>query len=730
MAAELTGDIRSLHEPPDTARITLFEPSNAVTEPAIGPLLVGGLGGLGRTHPDAEGTPMFDRPDHGVLTVSPDRRWVAVAFSPVPPRLARGQSDSGEARWKLWVWPLPDPPARPTKVIDLEPGIRAMRAPLPLPRGTEDIVIDGHGTTTLVGGLVIDRPAWHGPDDSVRARTPGVAHAHLRVLDLPRDEMARFDGGLSGPVHTGHAVPVDAVGSEVWVGDAVLRPARWPNDGWASIAQVIDAGSVPRDAEPDIPLSRRRSEPPRGGTFVPAERERAARWAGAEDAWLHGYWNWDWSDEVLPLAEVDAGRGEVTLGLPHRYGLAQRGRFAVLNAPAELDEPGECWIDRAGARVVAWLPEGAEAKPVTVTLRTRPLIMLSEGASPRRVTIRGVRFGPTRGHAIAGAGIRDAVIEDCAFRGTGAKAVSIEGTGCTIRRCSFEDIGATGVDLKGGDRATLTPGGNAVEDCTFRRCGRVLRTYNPAVEVAGVAHRIVRNEIADLPHIAIVYWGNEHRIEGNLIHHVVQETGDAGAICTGRDWTAHGTVIAGNVIHDITGTDGRYQNAIYVDDMASGIAVERNLAVRCNWGILAGGGRDLVILDNAFVACGKAIMFDARGVGWMAPHIADPSTSTLHRKLAEVPIDLEPWRSRYPTLRNYLTDRFGRPVGSSVSGTVLVSTAFGTIEDRECVAETGTEAVPAPADLEAYGDDLLRRVRSGPVEVGHLRVGPVGPRPR
>ena len=114
----------------------------------------------------------------------------------------------------------------------------------------------------------------------------------------------------------------------------------------------------------------------------------------------------------------------------------------------------------------------------------------------------------------------------------------------------------------------------------------------------------------------------------------------------------------------------------------------------------------------------------------MAPHIADPSTSTLHRKLAEVPVDREPWRSRYPSLRHYLTDRFGRPVGSSVSGTVLVSTPFGTIEDRECVAETGTESVPAPADLEAYGEDLLRRVRSGPVEVGHLRIGPVGPRPR
>lgn len=728
--AELTGDIRLLHDQPDTARLTLFEPSNGAAAPSIGPLVVGGLAGLGRTHPDADGTPMFDRPDRGTVTVSPDRRWVAVPFAPVPPPSVRGARSTGEARWRVWVWPLPVPTARSARVIDLKPGIQVLTAPLPLPDGTDDLLIDGHGTATLVGGVVLDRPAWHSPDAGVLTRTPGVAHAHLRVLDLPPEALAAFDGGLSGPVHTGHGVAVDAIGSEVWVGDTVLRPARWPNEGWSPIAQVIDAGSVPRDAEPDIPLSRRRSEPPRGGTFVPADRDRAARWATADDAWLHGYWNWDWSDEVLPLAKVDAERGEITLGLPHRYGLAQRGRFAVLNAPAELDEPGECWIDRANARIVAWLPEGSETKPVTVTLGKGPLIALAGGANPRRVTVRGVRFGPTRGHAIAGTGVRDAVIEDCAFRGTGAKAVSIDGTGCTVRRCNFEDIGATGVDFRGGDRATLTPAGNAVEDCTFERCGRVLRTYHPAVEVSGVGHRILRNEISELPHIAIVYWGNEHRIEGNLIHHVVQETGDAGAICTGRDWTAHGTVIVGNVIHDIAGSDARYQNAIYVDDMASGITVAGNLVVRCNWGILAGGGRDLVIRDNAFVGCGKAIMFDARGVGWMAPNIADPSTSTLHRKLAEVPIHLEPWRSRYPSLQRYLTDRFGRPVGSSVSGTVLVSSAFGTIEDRECVPETGTEAVAAPADLRGFADDLLRRARTGAVEVGHLRVGPVGPHPR
>lgn len=123
-------------------------------------------------------------------------------------------------------------------------------------------------------------------------------------------------------------------------------------------------------------------------------------------------------------------------------------------------------------------------------------------------------------------------------------------------------------------------------------------------------------------------------------------------------------------------------------------------------------------------------MYDARGVGWMAQHIADPETSTLHRRLAEVPIDREPWRTRYPSLQSYLTDRFGRPVGGVVEGNTLLATAFGTIEDRECVRESGTVTLPAPPaeGLPAECDRLIRDACAGPVSVGTARLGPVGPR--
>ncbi len=466
-------------------------------------------------------------------------------------------------------------------------------------------------------------------------------------------------------------------------------------------------------------------EPPRGGAFTVADQARVARWVGVRDMWAQGYWNWDWSDELLPIASVDAATATVCLAQPHRYGLAARGRFYVTNLPEELDAEGEYWIDVASASVLALLPAGAEAAPCALSILAAPMLVL-DGVS--HVVVEGVEFACSRAGAIAGTGADHVDVRQCTFRTLGTTAVALEGSDCAVRACRFEDIGGTGVELAGGDRATLAPAGMRVEDCVFRRCARVLRTYQPAIRVAGVGNVVRHNDMGELPHFALMLHGNDHVVEHNEFHHVVLETGDAGALYLGRDWTLHGNVVRNNLFHSIRGSDSRFQNGVYLDDMASGIAVERNLFVRCNWGVLAGGGRDVRLHENAFVGCGLSVSFDARGTGWMAPHLADPSRSTLHQRLAAVPVASESWRTRYPTLGGYLTDGFGRPRGSSVSGSVLVASRPPRIEDRESVHETGTVVLDPPADLDSTADRWIEQVRQGPLQLGSLSFGPVGPR--
>lgn len=614
-------------------------------------------------------------------------------------------------------------------VIELAPGVHTLRRGVRIDSSFPPLTLraeDPLNPPTLSGAHRIEQPAWRPVDGVFAEQLDPAVRASVWTLDLPMDELARFAGGLSGPVHSGHAVEVRAARSEVRIGSRAFAPARWPDSGFATIAEVLDPGSVPRQSEDDIPLAQRVSEPPRGGVFVPAERERAQRWTGARDAWALGYWNWDWSDELLPIAAVNGESGAVQLGMPHRYGLAQRGRFAVLNVAIELDAAGEYYLERENGRLHAVLSEGERRLPLTITLLA-PALLTFDGAQD--VIVQDVVLASSRGSGLVARGVRALRVERCRFEDLGARGVDIDGLDCAVSATSFERIGGTGVLLSGGDRATLSPGGNSVRDCAFRQCGQLQRTYNPAIELRGVGNSAEHNDISELPHIALVFSGNEHLIAGNHIHDVVQETGDAGAVYCGRDWTAQGTRIEGNLVHSIAGSDARYQNAFYLDDMASGITLRDNLFVRCNWGLLIGGGRDVAVLDNAFVACGKALSYDARGVGWMASHLADASTSTLLRRFAAMPVDAEPWRSRYPRLRGYLTEHFGRPLGGRVEGNLLVNTPLGRIEDRECVAESGTldESV-AESALAEHCRALIEAACAGPLVLGNTHLGPVGPR--
>ena len=589
--------------------------------------------------------------------------------------------------------------------ITLAAGIHAVNASVRLTAALPRLTLAGRTGARVVGGLVEPHPEWGPVDAAVLARIPEEARSHVRAWRLPAAALVR----LAGPVHSGHTIETIAVHSELLVGEQALTLARWPNEGFAEIGDLVDAGSVPRNGWDDVPIERRVKEPDRGGTFVPADRARPARWVNEPDAWMLGFWNWDWSHEQLPVARIDAALGAVTLARPHTYGLAKKGRFFARNLLSELDREGEYWIDRAEGVVYAWLPDGGDTRECAVSLVGEPLLVL-EGV--RGAVIRGIGFSCTRGGAISARGCNGVRIEDCRFANIGARAVELDGTANVLARCDFRDIGGTGVRLSGGDRPTLARGASSVEDCTFHECGRLLRSYSPAVVVEGVGNRVAHCAITRHPHIALWFRGNDHVIEANEFAEVVYETGDAGAVYVGRDWTAQGTVVRGNLFRDIRGSDARFQNAVYLDDMSSGITVEDNIFVRCNWGVLVGGGRDNALRRNTFVACAKAVSWDARGVGWMAKEIQDPSTSTLLRTYAAMPVASEAWRARYPNLGDYLSFDFGRPVRGMLADSRLIGTPLGRIDDRERVIESGTRSEPAEgAALDAKAAEAVASAR-------------------
>ncbi len=190
--------------------------------------------------------------------------------------------------------------------------------------------------------------------------------------------------------------------------------------------------------------------------------------------------------------------------------------------------------------------------------------------------------------------------------------------------------------------------------------------YSPAVSLSGVGNRAAHNLIHDAPHQAISFGGNDHAIELNEIHHVCQESNDAGAIYSGRDWTMRGTVIRHNFMHHISGFRDRGCVGVYLDDMFCGTTIYGNVFYKVTRAALIGGGRDCRVENNVFVDCNPALHIDARAMGWAGYHVG----TTMKQRLDAMPIRRPPWSGRYPELLTLWKDEPAAPKGNIVARNV------------------------------------------------------------
>jgi hypothetical protein len=240
----------------------------------------------------------------------------------------------------------------------------------------------------------------------------------------------------------------------------------------------------------------------------------------------------------------------------------------------------------------------------------------------------------------------------CRLRNAGRRAIEIDGHDHLVERCVIEDTGEGAITVDGGDRLSLTPSGHVIRNSEIRRFGRWCWTYNPAVyiESTAIGVTVEHNELHHAPHTAILYGGNDHVLQLNEIHHVCQVASDAGAIYTGRDWSAQGTAVRHNFIHHVetifpvTAVQG-----VYLDDCASGQTVTGNVLYAIDaYGIQSGGGRDNTLDNNIMASCNGALTTDNRGV----EHIDhDPGSSwNMLDKIEAMNYQDPPWDAAYSRL--------------------------------------------------------------------------------
>jgi hypothetical protein len=487
---------------------------------------------------------------------------------------------------------------------------------------------------------------------------PENARKYVREADLA--ELGIDDIGHIA--HSGFGRNEPLAHMELFINGNAMRLAEWPNKSWTTIRdvpkgkRVIDKSGKPRGTDTD-----------RFGY----NGNRPEAWADNPDVWVHGYWMVDWADQYLKVKKIDTENKMVVIEPPQSgYGYKKGQRFRFLNVLEELDSPGEWVLLREKRKLVVWPPQTDGPIDGSVSILAKPLMRIHRAES---IALQGLVLECGRSDGIVIEGGSNIAVSHCEIRNLGGTAIRIEGGHShSVLGCNIHSLGEGGILVNAGDRTTLTPCGHTITDCRIHHFSRWVRTYKVGIRMTGVGITAAHNLIHDAPHTGILYNGNNHTIELNELHRLCLDTGDVGAIYTGRDWTARGTVVRFNYIHDLGGLN-HGSNAIYLDDLASGQTIVGNVMYNVWRGVMLGGGRDNLIANNIFVNFRIGIHVDARGIGWSRKLIEGRKGSwDMYGKLDKVPYRKAPYAQQYPSLPNLLDENPLEPVGNRIERNIFV----------------------------------------------------------
>ncbi len=615
-------------------------------------------------------------------------------------------------------------------------------------------------TVSISGGIELPLAEFTAvTDPAVLERVPEIARDTVRVFQLKKHgyheygQLSVYGASVMPPYTPGPNAP------ELIVNDQVMTLARWPNADYALVDTVIDSGANLRMWQADmvgrndrrgvyVPPEKREN-PPRGFAFTISDK-RPQRWIGAEDAWLFGYWYWDWSDQSVQIKSIEPESNIIQTVHASGYSVRSKQRFFAFNLLEELDSPGEWYLDRKLGSLYFFPIDSTMPGSATLSLCTVPLVEL-RGAS--HVWLRDLKLGTTCGDAVHISQGSGNGIENCNLGNLGGKAVIIDGgSHHIVRNCWIHDTGSGGIRASGGDRQTLLAAGHRIENNEITRYSRLKRTCSEAIALDGVGCVAAGNHIHDAPHAAIHFLGNDHTIEFNEIHHVLQESDDAGAVYSGRRLTYWGNKIRHNYFHDVYGLPAgktRFKrilaHAVYLDDALSGIEVTGNVFRNCNNAICVKGS-DNRLDGNVIVDCRQSIVDHSKSDGGTHAQplrFDQPDRLPANMDLTQltdilsVPYTSQHWRERYPGLATSLEETFGA-WRVSIQGNVLLRTP--PIQASQRMQELGSVEgnlvlqddyqYESDADLESWVESLPSRLTDfSPIPFSKIGLqNPIGPR--
>ena len=435
-----------------------------------------------------------------------------------------------------------------------------------------------------------------------------------------------------------------------WKGER-QRIAAYPDEGFLISGEAVGATVVDD-------ITRRE------GVFTYKD-EIIDSWADEKDAWIYGYFRWDWKDEYEKVSSIDPENKRITLEEPwHTYGYKDGFKFRAVNILRGLDSPGEYYIDREKG-MLYWYPPKEYAPGDEVTLSVCGSEFMMEVADCENITIKGLTFVGGRRSAIGVSYSKGVIIEGVKVFRFGSDAIHVDSShDVKIAGCHFGTLGHSGIRLVGGDRKTLTPSGYVVDNTIVENISLFQHTYEPSVFFNGCGLLVSHCDFSRCPSSAMRLDGSEVLVEYNYFHDLVQESDDQGGIDVFYDYSLRGLVIRYNLWENIKGGSLHGAAGIRFDDMISGQMVYGNIfnnVGAIHFGsVQIHGGKDNVVDNNVFYNCNIGVSFSPWGQALWDEALTRPEV--VKKLYEDVDIDGELYQSRYPDLAKDIHENVDRNI--------------------------------------------------------------------
>ncbi len=490
-------------------------------------------------------------------------------------------------------------------------------------------------------------------DTKILKRLPTTAKGHVGQIDLKEQgiDTDSFSTNVSDNAPEDYAF---------FLNNKEQICAEWPNgDGnYAQYQTVYKAGGSGKYTK-DV-----------GGVFK-YEESNPDRWVGAKDFYVIGYFSADYvaNRSLVKSVNPETQAIELAYGTDGGIKTSFSRRWKAVNLLEEIDVPGEWYLDRENDILYYYPEKSLHNAEFEMSMLDDYFIKMT---GTKNLTFQNIHFTQGRSGAITASSYpENIVIDSCTFTHFGRSAVttsgSVSGTvnkshepwknridgakNFLITNCTFAYLRQDGVRMVGGNRDTLTPSGNVIENNYFYQCADKYQGYYYGIKLNAGCGDIVRNNVMNnFSFHCIDYTGNDYKIYNNELYNAVRETSDCGIIYTGRSFTERGTEISYNYIHDGYPVDSRVppsSNGVYLDDNIQGQIVHHNIFYNVHRGVCGNGAMDHQIYSNIFVDSAFATHMNTN-------FLTNASTIERNLKMFSDIENNEYYRNAYPNLADFV----------------------------------------------------------------------------